>query len=133
MTAIQDQEKTVTFLNTVCQRGRDYSPFASLEAAQERRDSEEATLVAMKISAMYSDEALLANAAATTLPGPRRIAEALMTVPEDARSLVSRSATRRTNMTGSRYSDACYLEAAAWLRGSLTEDSHALAAERMGF
>lgn len=81
----------------------------------------------------YSDETLLANAAATTMPGPRRIAEALMLVPEAARSLVARSATRMTNMTGSRYSDSLFSSAGAWLSGSLTELTHADAAERMGF
>lgn len=46
---IREQEKVVTYLNAVCQRGKDYSPFTSLETAQERRDREEDLLVAMRI------------------------------------------------------------------------------------
>ena len=58
-------------------------------------------------------------------PGTRRRAEILLPVPPEARLLISRSATRRTNMTGGRHSDNLWLEAKAHTDGRLTEESFA--------
>ena len=80
----------------------------------------------------YTLEYLTEKAEATSMPGPKRELEILskLSTPED-RELASRSAWRRRNMVGGRYSDALAAEVRHVLSGHLTVESFAKETERL--